>query len=190
MKIAFKVTLNKVTNCWGGFASFYKTKLQVPYITCLSKPNIAWNINSQYGFELFPQGCLLSTQSEGKHSSCGRCKIREEKAEMHLLHHVRIKLQFCNYCVNRNRKQAIYCHHFNLAHKHNMHNICCCLLYWLNDFYLKEKASEWKGLPAPAAAGRKAEHTASVWEKHLESRTSHPGLQTSLQWKDREVTPI
>lgn len=28
MKIVFKVTLNKLTNCWGGFALFYKTKLQ------------------------------------------------------------------------------------------------------------------------------------------------------------------
>lgn len=61
MEIVFKVTLNKCTNCWGGFALFYKTKLQLLYIICLLKLNIAWNINSQYVFELFPQGCLLST---------------------------------------------------------------------------------------------------------------------------------
>lgn len=30
----------------------------------------------------FPQGCLLSAERQGKHSSCGRCNIREEKAEI------------------------------------------------------------------------------------------------------------
>lgn len=71
-----------------------------------------------------------------------------------------------------------------------MPKICCCLLYRVSSFYLNEKASELKGISALATAGREAEHSVSIWEKHLESRTTHPGLQALLQWKDMEVTPI
>lgn len=86
----------------------------------------------------FPQGCLLSAERQSKHSNCGRCN-REEKTEI-LLHHVRIKLSFCNYYVNCNCKQDTYCHCF----KHNTKNC-----FWFNDSCLKEKHCErsyiWAG---------------------------------------------
>lgn len=53
--------------------------------------------------------------------------------------------------------------------------------------YPEEKVSELKGMSAVAAAGRKAEQNV---RKASREQEYPPRLETLLQWKDRELTPI
>lgn len=148
MKILFKVTLNKLTNCWRGFALFYKAGLQLLYIICLLKLNsLKYQITVCF-WTVFPR-VVCSLQRDRASIQAVGGAISEKKKLRYLLHHVRIKLSFCNYHVNCNHKWAIYCHCSSLAYNHNTHKICCCLLYRLSDSCLKEKHSEcsyiWAG---------------------------------------------
>lgn len=95
-------------------------------------------------------------------------------------------MQFCNYCVICNHNQAVYCHCLYLVP--NTTRTKFALVSCTNrNSYPKEKVSELKGVSAVAAAGRKAEQNV---RKAFGGQEYPPRLETLLQWKDREVTPI
>lgn len=151
MKIQFKVTLNILTNCWRGFALFYIAKLQFLYITCLLKLNsLKYQITVCF-WTAFPRVVCTLQRDRASIQTVGGAI--EKKKLRHLLHHVRIKLSFCNYYVNCNCKQDIYCHCF----KHNTKSATDLTI-------LVSKRSILSAVIFELAADRKVEPSGGLWK--------------------------
>lgn len=161
MKIQFKVTLNILTNRWRGFALFYIAKLQFLYITCLLKLNsLKYQITVCF-WTAFPRVVCSLQRDRASIQTVGGAI--EKKKLRHLLHHVRIKLSFCNYYVNCNCKQDIYCHCF----KHNTKSATDLTILVSKRSILSavifELAADWKVEPSGGL-------WKSIWAQHCPHR--------------------